>query len=77
VSVSLDGFVARTDGVIDWLSEASTGGIGHGDRRHRATLELLGHIGTIVQARHRAPFNDGGPPRPESQSVSSYLRGRL
>jgi dihydrofolate reductase len=46
MSVSLDGFVARTDGVIDWRSPKD--GIDHGARRHRANLELLGQIGTIV-----------------------------
>jgi dihydrofolate reductase len=51
MSVSLDGFVARTDGVIDWLSSRSAGGVDHGDRRHRANLELLGQIGTIVMGR--------------------------
>jgi dihydrofolate reductase len=51
MSVSLDGFVARTDGVIDWLSNRSAGGVDHGDRRHRANLELLGQIGTIVMGR--------------------------
>jgi hypothetical protein len=51
MSVSLDGFVARTDGIIDWLSSPSAGGVDHGDRRHRATLELLGQIGTIVIGR--------------------------
>ena len=52
MSVSLDGFVARTDGVIDWLSSPSAaGGVDHGDRRHRTTLELLGQIGTIVIGR--------------------------
>jgi dihydrofolate reductase len=52
MSVSLDGFVARTDGVIDWLSSPSAaGGVDHGDRRHRATLELLGQIGAIVIGR--------------------------
>jgi dihydrofolate reductase len=51
MSVSLDGFVARKDGVIDWLSSPSAGGVDHGDRRHRATLELLGQIGTIVIGR--------------------------
>jgi dihydrofolate reductase len=51
MSVSLDGFVARTDGVIDWLSSRSPGGVDHGDRRHRANLELLGQIGTIVMGR--------------------------
>jgi dihydrofolate reductase len=51
MSVSLDGFVARTDGVIDWLSSQSAVGVDHGDRRHRANLELLGQIGTIVMGR--------------------------
>ena len=51
MSVSLDGFVARTDGVIDWLSSEGAGGVDHGDRRHRANLELLGQVGTIVMGR--------------------------
>lgn len=51
MSVSLDGFVARADGVIDWHSSRSAGGVDHGDRRHRANLELLGQIGTIVMGR--------------------------
>ncbi len=46
MSVSLDGFVAHTDGVIDW--HASEGAVDHGARRHRANLELLSQIGTIV-----------------------------
>lgn len=49
MSVSLDGFVARTDGVIDWLSGGE--GPDHGDRRQRANLELLGQVGTIVLGR--------------------------
>jgi dihydrofolate reductase len=51
MSVSLDGFVARSDGVIDWLSSQSPGGVDHGARRHRANLELLGQIGAIVMGR--------------------------
>ena len=31
MSVSLDGFVARTDGVIDWLSSQSPVGVDHAD----------------------------------------------
>lgn len=49
MSVSLDGFVARTDGVIDWLPSAT--GADHGDRRRRANLEVLGQIGAIVMGR--------------------------
>jgi dihydrofolate reductase len=51
MSVSLDGFVARTDGVIDWLSPDDGHGPDHGDMRHRANLELLGQIGLIVLGR--------------------------
>ncbi len=48
MSVSLDGFVAREDGVIDWLSSEIPAGTDQGARRHQANLELLGQIGTIV-----------------------------
>ncbi len=44
MSVSLDGFVARRDGVIQWLGEDEE----HGDQRHRLNLEMLGQIGLIV-----------------------------
>jgi dihydrofolate reductase len=43
MSVSLDGFVARTDHTIDWLGDYD-----HGDQRHRVTLEALSQIGLIV-----------------------------
>lgn len=49
MSVSLDGFVAHSDGVLDW--HAPDAGPDHGGRRHRANLELLGQIGTIVMGR--------------------------
>ena len=48
MSVSLDGFAARSDGVIDWLAPRDSDAVDHGDRRHRANLELLGQIGLIV-----------------------------
>ena len=51
MSVSLDGFVARSDRVIDWLTPRGDGAVDHGDRRHRANLELLGQIGLIVMGR--------------------------
>ena len=50
MSVSFDGFVARSDGVIDWLTPR-VGAVDHGARRHQANLELLGQIGLIVMGR--------------------------
>jgi dihydrofolate reductase len=51
MSVSLDGFVARPDGVIDWFAKPGARAPDSGDRRHRANLELLGQIGLIVLGR--------------------------
>jgi dihydrofolate reductase len=48
MSASLDGFVARPDGALDWFLKRD-GSLG--DHRHRATLELLGQIGLIVLGR--------------------------
>jgi dihydrofolate reductase len=49
MAVSLDGFVARGDGVIDWLSTRRPGCLDHGDHRHH--LEMLGQIGLVVLGR--------------------------
>jgi dihydrofolate reductase len=43
MSVSIDGFVARSDHTIDWLGDYE-----YGDQRHRLTLEALSQIGLIV-----------------------------
>jgi len=51
MSVSLDGFVARPDGVIDWFAPDDGQSVSSGDRRHRAVLELLGQVDTIVIGR--------------------------
>jgi dihydrofolate reductase len=51
MSVSLDGFLARTDGVIDWLSDRADRSVSHDAERHRTTLELLSQIGLIVLGR--------------------------
>jgi dihydrofolate reductase len=44
MSVSLDGYVARTDGRIDWLGRSGR----HGDQRHRLNLELFGQLEAMV-----------------------------
>lgn len=51
MSVSLDGFVANSDGVIDWLSPKGEDAVDQGDRRHHANLEMLGQLGLIVLGR--------------------------
>jgi dihydrofolate reductase len=51
MSVSLDGFVARSDHEIDWLTPGDSGLPDHGDQRHRVNLELLSQIGLIVLGR--------------------------
>jgi dihydrofolate reductase len=47
MSVSLDGFVAGRDGVIDWLASDDQ----HGATRHHANLEMIGQAGLIVLGR--------------------------
>jgi dihydrofolate reductase len=51
MSMSLDGFVARPDGVIDWFAPDDGRSVSNGDRRHRAVLELLGQVDAIVMGR--------------------------
>jgi len=51
MSVSLDGFVARADHEIDWLTPGGDRLPDHGDQRHRGNLELLSQIGLIVLGR--------------------------
>lgn len=47
MSVSLDGFIARLDGGVDWLGTAEQ----HGATRHRANREMIGQVGLIVLGR--------------------------
>src|ERR1700755_221301 len=51
MSASLDGFLARAAGDIDWLSEADETAKRAGAARHGANLELLGQAGEIVLGR--------------------------
>lgn len=48
MSVSMDGFVAGSDRVINWLSPQAESVIDHGDQRHRMNVELTSRIGMIV-----------------------------
>lgn len=51
MSASLDGFLARGVGDIDWLAEPGEIADRAGDARHAANLELLGQAGGIVVGR--------------------------
>ena len=35
MSVSMDGFVANSEGQLDWLTPRGEGATDHGDQRHR------------------------------------------
>lgn len=70
MSVSLDGFVARRGGVIDWLA-AGRSGVDHGDRRHYANLEMLGQIGLIVLGR--GAFEEMAPAWSTSDSAMARV----
>ncbi len=51
MSASLDGFLARGPGEMDWLSEPGEVADAAGDARHATNLELIGQIGEIVLGR--------------------------
>jgi dihydrofolate reductase len=51
MSASLDGFLARGPGDMDWLAEPGELADAAGDARHAGNLELLGQVGEIVLGR--------------------------
>ena len=73
MSVSLDGFVARSDGVLDWLTPPD--GSDHGATRHHANLEMLGQIGLIVIGR--GAYEQMVQAWPSSDSPMGRLINRL
>jgi dihydrofolate reductase len=71
MSMSLDGFVARRDGVIEWLGGSSP----HDGHRQRAVTELLGQTGTLVLGRR--VYEDMVQAWPSSQSPTGELMNAL
>lgn len=71
MSVSLDGFAAGPDHVVDWMGE----GGGHGDQRHRMNLELLGQIDVILLGRRA--YEEMGPAWSSSDSPMARLMNDL
>ena len=71
MSMSLDGFAARRDGVIEWLGDTQP----HGQHRQRAVAELLGQAGTLVLGRRAA--QDMAKAWPSSHSATGQLMNAL
>ena len=71
MSMSLDGFAARRDRVIEWLGDTHA----HGEHRQRAVAELLGQTGTLVLGRRAA--EDMAKAWPSSQSPTGELMNAL
>ncbi len=71
MSMSLDGFVARRDGVIDWIGVSRP----HDDRRQRAVAELLGQAGLLVLGRRA--YQDMARAWPDSQSPTGHYMNAL
>jgi dihydrofolate reductase len=71
MSMSLDGFVARRDGVIEWLGESAP----HDGHRQRAVAELLGQTGTLVLGRR--VYQQMVQAWPSSQSPTGELMNAL
>lgn len=51
MSASMDGFLARGPGEMDWLAEPGELADRAGDARHAANLELIGQVDEIVLGR--------------------------
>jgi dihydrofolate reductase len=73
MAVSLDGFVARDDGVIDWLTPPD--GPDLGADRHHANLEMIGQVGLIVIGR--GAYEEMVQAWPSSDSPMGRLINRL
>ena len=71
MSMSLDGFAARRDGVIEWLGKPQP----QDAHRQRAVEELLGQTGVLVLGRRAA--QDMAEAWPSSQSVTGELMNAL
>jgi dihydrofolate reductase len=71
MSMSLDGFVARRDGRIEWLGETQP----HDEHRQRAVEELLGQTGLLVLGRRSA--QDMAEAWPSSKSPTGEFMNAL
>ena len=75
MSVSLDGFVARRPGEIDWLQPDGEPFAASGAARHSANLELIGRVGQIVLGR--GAYDEMAPAWSGSDSPMARLMNSL
>lgn len=75
MSASLDGFLARPDGTLDWFLDPPADEPRQDARRHHATLEFLGQIGLIVLGR--GAYEDMARGWPGSNNPMAVLMNSL
>ncbi len=75
MSASLDGFVARPDGALDWFLEPRSDEPRQDARRHHTTLEFLSQIGLIVLGR--GAYEDMAPAWSASDNPMAVLMNTL
>ena len=75
MSASLDGFLAREEGVIDWLAGSDEVADAAGAARHAANLELIGQAGLIVLGR--GAYDEMAPAWSSSDSPMAQLINSL
>jgi dihydrofolate reductase len=75
MSVSMDGFLAREAGVMDWMAEPGEVADAAGAARHRGNLELLGRTGVILLGR--GGYDEMGPAWSSSDNPMARLMNSL
>jgi dihydrofolate reductase len=75
MSASLDGFLARGPGEMDWLSEPGEVADAAGDARHAENLELIGQVREIVLGR--GAYDEMAPAWSSSESPMALLINSL
>lgn len=75
MSASLDGFLARAPGEMDWMSEPGEVVDAAGEARHAANLEQIGQVAEIVVGR--GAFDEMAPAWSDSDSPMARLINSL
>lgn len=71
MSASMDGFLARAPGVMDWMSESGAAADRAGAARHESNLEMLRGMGLILLGR--GGYDEMGPAWSSSDSPMARL----